>query len=114
MFRGNAPARIDDKGRLKVPNAFRSLLESPDLTFLMEAHDGLSAKIVEEAGFPAIWASGLTVSAALGVRDSAMNERLSQALRGNPLPAVRRVRRDRHAPEASCWLHGPTCCISLT
>ena len=28
MFRGNAPARIDEKGRLKVPNAFRSLLES--------------------------------------------------------------------------------------
>lgn len=28
MFRGNAPARIDDKGRLKVPNAFRSVLES--------------------------------------------------------------------------------------
>ena len=28
MFRGNAPARIDDKGRLKVPNAFRSLLET--------------------------------------------------------------------------------------
>ena len=27
MLRGNAPARIDDKGRLKVPNAFRSLLE---------------------------------------------------------------------------------------
>lgn len=28
MFRGNSPARIDDKGRLKVPNAFRSALES--------------------------------------------------------------------------------------
>ena len=28
MFRGNAPARIDDKGRLKVPNIFKSLLES--------------------------------------------------------------------------------------
>jgi MraZ protein len=28
MFRGNAPARIDDKGRLKLPNAFRSSLES--------------------------------------------------------------------------------------
>ena len=28
MFRGNAPARIDDKGRLKVPNTFRALLES--------------------------------------------------------------------------------------
>jgi MraZ protein len=28
VFRGNAPARIDDKGRLKVPNAFRALLEN--------------------------------------------------------------------------------------
>jgi len=28
VFRGNAPARIDDKGRLKIPNSFRSLLES--------------------------------------------------------------------------------------
>jgi len=28
VFRGNAPATIDDKGRLKVPNAFRSQLES--------------------------------------------------------------------------------------
>src|SRR5213080_3396395 len=28
VLRGNAPARIDDKGRLKVPNMFRSLLES--------------------------------------------------------------------------------------
>jgi len=27
VFKGNSPARIDDKGRLKVPNAFRSLLE---------------------------------------------------------------------------------------
>lgn len=28
MFRGNSPARIDDKGRLKLPNSFRSLLET--------------------------------------------------------------------------------------
>jgi transcriptional regulator MraZ len=28
VFRGNAPARIDEKGRLKVPTTFRSLLES--------------------------------------------------------------------------------------
>jgi len=28
VFRGNAPAKIDDKGRLKVPNAFRTVLES--------------------------------------------------------------------------------------
>ena len=28
MFRGTAPASIDDKGRLKVPNMFRAPLES--------------------------------------------------------------------------------------
>ena len=50
--------------------ALRNEIRSPTLSFLMEAHDGLSAKIVEEAGFRGIWASGLTVSAALGLRDS--------------------------------------------
>lgn len=36
----------------------------------MEAHNGLSAKIVEEVGFKGIWGSGLTISASLGVRDN--------------------------------------------
>lgn len=36
----------------------------------MEAHNGLSAKIVEEAGFKGIWGSGLSLSAAMGVRDN--------------------------------------------
>ena len=36
----------------------------------MEAHNGFSAKIVEEAGFQGVWASGLTISASLGLRDS--------------------------------------------
>jgi len=48
----------------------RSLLTSPSLEFLMEAHNGISAKIVEEVGFKGIWASGLTLSAAMGVRDN--------------------------------------------
>lgn len=49
---------------------FRSMLQSQELEFIMEAHNGLSARIVEEAGFKGIWASGLSMSAALGVRDS--------------------------------------------
>ncbi|HEX6145080.1 MAG TPA: phosphoenolpyruvate mutase [Geminicoccaceae bacterium] len=48
----------------------RALLEAPDLRFLMEAHNGLSARIVQEAGFEGIWASGLSISTALGVRDN--------------------------------------------
>jgi MraZ protein len=28
MLRGNNPARVDEKGRLKIPNGFRTLIES--------------------------------------------------------------------------------------
>ena len=45
-------------------------MHDPALSFLMEAHSGLSAKIAEEAGFAGIWASGLSMSAMLGLRDS--------------------------------------------
>lgn len=48
----------------------KELLLSPRRTVLMEAHNGLSAKLAEEAGFQALWGSGLSISAALGVRDS--------------------------------------------
>ncbi len=50
--------------------ALRREIMSSEISFLMEAHDGLSAKIVEEAGFRGVWASGLTTSASLGLRDS--------------------------------------------
>jgi len=46
------------------------LSNTKELGFLMEAHSGLSARIVEEAGFKAIWGSGLSMSAAMGVRDN--------------------------------------------
>lgn len=46
------------------------MLESPNLEFIMEAHSGLSARIVQEAGFKGVWGSGLSISAQLGVRDS--------------------------------------------
>jgi phosphoenolpyruvate phosphomutase len=50
--------------------ALRDVLTSPTLSFLMESHNGISAKIAEEGGFQAIWASGLTISASMGLRDS--------------------------------------------
>ncbi len=49
---------------------FKQLLLSSELEFICEAHNGLSAKIVEEAGFQGIWASGLSISAQFGVRDN--------------------------------------------
>jgi phosphoenolpyruvate phosphomutase len=55
---------------LSPAKQFRTLLESDRLEFICEAHNGLSAKIVEEAGFKGIWASGLSISAQFGVRDN--------------------------------------------
>ncbi|HFE37525.1 MAG TPA: phosphoenolpyruvate mutase [Gammaproteobacteria bacterium] len=55
---------------IKKTTQFRNLLTSPELEFICEAHNGLSAKIVEEAGFKGIWGSGLSISAQFGVRDN--------------------------------------------
>ncbi len=43
---------------------------SSELSFLMEAHDGLSAAIAERAGFKGLWASGLSIACSLGYRDA--------------------------------------------
>ncbi|WHY75310.1 phosphoenolpyruvate mutase [Neobacillus sp. WH10] len=55
---------------MKKTTQLKDILSSPKLDFLMEAHNGLSAKIVEEAGFKGIWASGLSISASMGLRDN--------------------------------------------
>jgi len=48
----------------------KALLNSNRIEFICEAHNGISSKIVEEAGFQGIWGSGLSISAQLGVRDN--------------------------------------------
>jgi phosphoenolpyruvate phosphomutase len=55
---------------LRKTTQLKQMLQSDQLEFIMEAHNGLSAKIVEEAGFKGIWGSGLTLSGSLGVRDN--------------------------------------------
>lgn len=48
----------------------KDILNSSNLEFILEAHNGISARLVEQAGFKGIWASGLALSAQFGVRDS--------------------------------------------
>jgi MraZ protein len=46
MFRGNHPAKVDEKGRLKVPAAFKQLLDAQHVTqFYVTSTDGKSAEI---------------------------------------------------------------------
>ncbi len=48
----------------------KELINSNNLEFILEAHNGISARLVQQAGFKGIWASGLALSAQFGVRDS--------------------------------------------
>ena len=46
MFRGNHPAKVDEKGRLKLPSAFKQLVDAANVTqFYVTSSDGKSAEI---------------------------------------------------------------------
>jgi MraZ protein len=46
MFRGNHPAKVDEKGRLKLPAAFKQLVDAKTITqFYVTSTDGESAQI---------------------------------------------------------------------
>ena len=49
---------------------FRQAFLSDRPVVAMGGHDGLSAKLAEEAGFGAVWASGLEISTSAGVPDA--------------------------------------------
>ena len=53
-----------------VSTRLKHLFQTNELSFIMEAHNALAAKLAERAGFNAIWASGLTISASMGLRDA--------------------------------------------
>lgn len=55
---------------MKKTTQLKNMLESRQTEFILEAHNGLSARIVEEAGFKGIWGSGLALSAQHAVRDN--------------------------------------------
>ncbi len=46
MFRGNHPTKVDEKGRLKLPAAFKQLVDAANVTqFYITSTDGKSAEI---------------------------------------------------------------------
>ncbi len=76
MTANAAPAEHPGSDPLPKTARFRRLLTAPETAFIIEAHNGPSARIVEEAAFQGIWASGVAMSTALGVRDN--NEAMEQ------------------------------------
>src|SRR5580658_8122902 len=53
-------------------NQLKEKLDAGDLAVLMSAHNPLSARLAEEAGFDGAWASGFELSAAYGVPDASL------------------------------------------
>lgn len=53
-------------------HTFRSLLKKTSLAVAMAAHNPLGARLVEEAGFDAVWGSGFELSASFGVPDASL------------------------------------------
>ena len=52
--------------------ALRRLLAAPSPIVLAGAHDALTARLVEEAGFEGVWASGFEISASFAVPDASI------------------------------------------
>jgi phosphoenolpyruvate phosphomutase len=55
-----------------MANALRRKVAAGELATVMAAHNPLSARLAEEAGFDGIWASGFELSAAYGVPDASL------------------------------------------
>ena len=56
--------------RINKTRRLRKLLQGKDAVKVAGAHSALSAKLVEEAGFDAVWASGFEISTLRGVPDA--------------------------------------------
>ncbi len=53
----------------------------------------------------------VAIYSGVGIRDADMNTRLGEALKRNPFPRLKQLRRDRHQADATCWLHADTWCL---
>jgi protein-L-isoaspartate(D-aspartate) O-methyltransferase len=98
---------LADGGRLLVP------LTSA-LTGLPTISKGLTVQVTRTGReFTARAFSLVAIYSLVGLRDDVKGTALGQALTTGRLAQVTRLRRDAHAPDGPCVLHGDTVCLSL-
>ena len=68
----------------------------------------------DDSSFAARVLTLVAVYSAIGLRDDELSVALGKAMMAGPARwlEVKRLRRDRHEPDAACWLHAPHCCLS--
>ena len=63
-------------------------------------------------GLTACFISGVGIFSCVGGRDAELNQRLKEAFERDDWKSVQSLRRDRHDPTDTCWLHYETFCLS--
>jgi phosphoenolpyruvate phosphomutase len=70
ICRLTAARRAEARSNVTKARKLRELMTRPGPIVIIGAHDGLSGKIGEEAGFDGLWASGFEISASYAVPDA--------------------------------------------
>jgi protein-L-isoaspartate(D-aspartate) O-methyltransferase len=65
-------------------------------------------------GYSARFISGVVIFPCEGARSRRANRQLKAAFQSGTQNTVRSLRRDRHKPNRTCWLHGADFCLSRT
>lgn len=88
----------------------REVCTIAELSFLMEAHDGLSAAIAERAGFKGLWASGQSIACSLGYPDaneaswSQLVDAVERIVDSSQLPVLVDGDGSGTSTKLACWL----------
>jgi len=72
----------------------------------------LATRHRDEALFDARVLGFVAIYSAVGIRDESIAQQLGMAMRKNPYPTLKRLRRDPHDEGAGCWLHNDRFCLS--
>lgn len=72
----------------------------------------LATRHGDGGGFDAHVLGFVAIYSAVGIRDESIAQQLGSAMRKNPYPALKRLRRDPHDAGAACWLHSDRFCLS--
>jgi protein-L-isoaspartate(D-aspartate) O-methyltransferase len=98
---------LGEGGRLSVPltGAMAAMGATLGKGLMLRAtRDGSS--------WPARMGVMVAIYSLVGIRDDAMNSALGQAMMTGRLMQTTRIRRDPHAAQPTCIVHGPTTCLS--
>lgn len=100
-------AALAPGGRLVLP-----------LTFTMEAMGPIGKGVLalvtattDGGAFEARPVAPIAVYSAIGLREAALNDKLREAFTRSFWPSFKKLRREPHDAQASCWLHGERFCL---